>query len=186
MLALFLAATVALRVDMVPRDETTGTTHHAEKLTLSIGDATPLVLENEPPLPGPSFQLADGRFLLLGWSSYGAGMQSIHAFVFGVRNGEVVLDRELVVTTDRVNAGVVVRGARIGIPEPPRDFVHNAEDWAVSHGHACPVFDLAGMRELDYEPFVKRKGDVFYKPPKQDAPFPAQVSWVDVVDGCPD
>src|SRR5260221_10384799 len=84
----------------------TGTTHYAVELRLSVGASAPLVLKTVPggkliPLPGPQYPIDDAHVLLLGWSSYGGGMQTIHALLVHLENGNVTLQRELTLTTSR-------------------------------------------------------------------------------------
>jgi hypothetical protein len=172
-----------LSVNVELPDETTGTWHYAEKLTIAIGGAKPLVLEGaSTPLPGSQFRLGGDRFLLLGWSSTGAGMQSLHALVVGVRNGAVVVDQQLELLTDRVSAGLLVRSeknrVRIGVPEPPRDFVHHPDDWLLRVRDE--ELDLDAVRALRYESVEARETDQLYAPPRGGKAMPGRVAWIEV------
>lgn len=63
-----------------------GTMHFAEAITVSAPSVRPLTLKGSfLPIPGPSFELPGSRYVLLGWSSTGAGMQSIHVYLLGVQ-----------------------------------------------------------------------------------------------------
>lgn len=170
--------------------EPTGTMHYVEQLAIRIGSARPLVLGGEDgfaPIPGPSFRLGGHRYLLLCWSSTGAGLQTLHALSLGVRDGGVVLADELRVRTDRPSAGLVARaekgaGLRIGLPEPPAGFVHSADEWALEAGQGGPI-DLARIRGLAFEPVRRRAADVLYTPPAGRAPFPRRVAWISIDAG---
>src|SRR5438477_12187030 len=85
-------ANPALTVQATYPEGDSGTTHYAETLTLSIAGSRSLRLPgSDLPIPGPSFRLPDGRFILLGWSSSGSGMQTMHALLVGDRTGAVTL-----------------------------------------------------------------------------------------------
>lgn len=184
-----LAAVTAppdLRVTVTPSSPDTGTMHYSERMTLSIGDAKPLVIERElTPIPGPHFPTSNNRFLLLGWSSTGAGMESLHAMILRNDKQQVVMDQELIVTTDRPSAVLLVRrsanGIRVGVPEPSREFVHNAEDWSLSM--KCGTLDLEQMRALKFEVVRAEKNDVIYAPPFHQAPAPKRVAWINLECG---
>ncbi len=166
-------------------DEPTGTMHYAEAITLAIGNATPLVLEGRPmlPIPGPHFRLANSRFLLLGWSSIGSGMQTMHVLLISVRHSDVVLDRELTVMTDRGSAGLLIRlgkhSARIGFPQPPSDFVHDEDEWFLNLGTGESL-DLQHMRRLLFARVNHQKGDLFYNGSTSPPSMLTRVAWIDV------
>ena len=164
-------------------EESTGTMHYAVKVTVALGEATPLVLEGPMlPIPGPHFRLGDSRFLLLGWSSGGSGMQTMHVLLIRVRRGAVVLDRELTVMTDRSSAGLLVRvgtqSARIGLPKPPADFVSNPDEWFLNLGGES--LDFQHMRKLRFVTVQPQKGDLFYTASSPPSPMPKRVAWIDV------
>jgi hypothetical protein len=74
------------------------------------------------PIPGPQYRLDDDHFLVLGWSSVGSGLQSLHALLIARQDDALILARQLDLQTDRPSAGLVVRRAgpgevRLGIPE---------------------------------------------------------------------
>src|SRR5258708_2566967 len=94
-----------LRVETVSPTGT-GTTHYADELRLSVGASVPLVLKTQLggkliPLPGPQYRIDDSHVVLLGWSSYGGGMQTIHALLAHLEDGRITLQRELTLTTSR-------------------------------------------------------------------------------------
>ena len=185
-LALLIAVRAAasdLTVTADLPEEPTGTMHYALRVTVAVGDATPLVLEGPTlPIPGPHFRLRDSRFLLLGWSSGGAGMQTMHALLISVRRGAVVLDDEMTVTTDRSSAGLLVRAgprsARIGLPQPPADYPFNPEEWFLNLGKQS--LDLQHMRELKFATVQSQKGDLFFNGFSPPAAMPKRVAWIDV------
>ncbi len=172
--------------ELPPGDQ--GTMHYARALSLSIGEARPLVLDGDLPIPGPSYRLPDGRFFLLGWSSSGGGMQALHALLVGVRDGAVQRLGDLTYTTDRAHAGLLVRrerdGAlRIGLPQITAERVHEPEDWslAIVPDGASPAggarLALAALRSLPTEAVVVGPDDLLYSPPMGNAPRPSRVVW---------
>jgi hypothetical protein len=165
----------------------TGTMHFAEALTLKIGDAKPLVFESDfLPIPGPHFRLGPSRFILLGWSSSGAGMQSIHVLSLGVQNGAVTLIGALELSTDRLNSGLWVHfksspAIKLGLPEPPLNFVHSEDEWFLRYGKEDQdLLDLQGLRSLVFEHVTPGPEDFFYSPPFNRSPFPSRVAWIPV------
>ena len=180
--ALLLAAD--LIVDVTVPSESTGTMHYADSMTLRIGHARPLTLFEPPvPLAGPHFQLPDGRFLLLGWSSPGAGMQSMHALLIGVRGGAVVVDRQMIVSTDRADRGLLLRfrkdgTIRIGIAEP-QYWSGDEEMWYLDLGNYKPL-GFRAMHRLRFERIAHEEKDVFYNG-GQPARMPSnRVAWVEI------
>ena len=165
----------------------TGTMHFAEAVTLKIGKARPLVLESDfLPIPGPHFRLGPSRFLLLGWSSSGAGMQSIHVLSLGVQNGAVTLIATLELSSDRLNSGLWVHsksapGFKLGLPAPPLRYVHSEDEWFLRYGKEDRDFlDLKGLRKLAFERVTPGPDDIFYAPPFNRSPFPSRVAWISV------
>lgn len=168
----------------------TGTTHYAVELRLSAGASTPLVLKTQPggkliPIPGPQYRVDDTHVLLLGWSSYGGGMQTIHALLVHLENGRVTLHRELTLTTPRTASALIVRRngpneIRLGISEPagrPPD----ENDWLLALGpDSDQQLNIAQFRKLAFAPERKREADALYAPPFQNARFPARVAWLSV------
>lgn len=178
-----------LDVRVVHPAEATGTMHFAERITLRVGSARPLVLdENWPgllPIPGPHLPLAGGRFVLLGWSSTGAGMQTLHALSVAVRDGAVTLTGHLTLTTDRPSSTWVVRRTpagvlRVGIAEPEA-IVHDPDGWSLRTGAAeGGSFGLEDLRDLAFEDVTPEPGDLVYAPPFQRRPHPGRVAWAEV------
>jgi hypothetical protein len=86
-------AAAILKVEIAaPAQGSTGTMHYADELRLSAGRSGPLILKSELssgkliPLPGPQYRIDDSHVLLLGWSSHGGGMQTIHALLVHLEN----------------------------------------------------------------------------------------------------
>ena len=92
----------------------TGTMHYADELRLSAGASAALVLKTDPgggkliPVPGPQYPVDDTHVLLLGWSSYGGGMQTVHALLLQVEDGAVTLQRELTLSAMARNASPLI------------------------------------------------------------------------------
>jgi hypothetical protein len=174
-----------LRVTAVIPDGQTGTMHYAERLQIAIGDAGPLTIHDElTPIPGPHYRLPDGRFVLLGWSSTGAGMESLHAMLLRVRDRQVVRDQELIVTSDRPSAVLLIRreedGIRIGIPEPSHQFIHSGDEWSLSAGEHCEPLDLSQIYKLTYVNVRPKAHDFVYAPPFMATPPPRRVTWIEI------
>ena len=130
--------------------------HFVDELRLSAGASAPLVLKTDPggkliPIPGPQFQVDDTHMLLLGWSSYGGGMQTIHALLVQVDNGNVTLQRELMLTAARTASALIVRRdgpnqIRLGIGEPAARML-SERDWLLVFGpDSDQRLDIAQIR----------------------------------------
>ena len=170
-----------------------GTTHYADELRLSVGDSASLVLKTDPggkliPVPGPQYKIDDSHVLLLGWSSYGGGMQTLHAMLVRIENGGVTLQRELTLTAARMAAPLIVRrnGPNeflLGIGEPGAR-LHNEGDWSLVLGRATDErLDIGQIRKLRFVADKKSADDVVYAPPVQSARFPARLTWLSVSAG---
>jgi hypothetical protein len=124
-----------------------------------------------------------GRWVVLGWSSYGEGMQTVHAWLIEDRGGPRLVDT-LAWTTDRSHNGLALDAAggrvQIGIPLPERpssqrsdesddrDHIHVPGDWQLVHG--AQRFDLDRVEQLpalDTHVMALRS---YYTPPFQDEP----------------
>jgi hypothetical protein len=168
----------------------TGTTHYAVEMRLSTARSEPLVLKTQPgskliPVPGPQYPIDDSHVLLLGWSSYGGGMQTLHALLVQVENGSVKLQRELTLTAARMASPLIVRrdglnGLLLGVGEPgPRLF--NEGDWLLVLGPGKEdQLNIGAIRKLAFVSEAKRDADELYAPPFQNARFPARVTWLSV------
>ena len=171
----------------------TGTTHYAVEMRLSTGASEPLILRTQPggkliPVPGPQYPIDDSHVLLLGWSSYGGGMQTLHALLVQVDNSGVKLQRELTLTAARMASPLIVRrdepnGLLLGVGEPgPRLF--NEGDWSLVLGPTKEDhLDIGRIRKLAFVTEAKREADELYAPPFQNAGFPARVTWLSVSAG---
>lgn len=121
----------------------TGSTHLAASLAITTARGT-LRLEAPDPEDGEALPLVAhiyktgvDRWVLLGWSSFGSGMQSEHAWLVDGSGEPRIADR-LEWRTDRSHAGIVIDRdpkLRIGIPLPaPDEALHDDEGWALVHG----------------------------------------------------
>lgn len=141
----------------------TGTTHLATELVISTSRGT-LTLKDPGedsdevlPLIERIYKAGNERWVVLGWSSYGEGMQTEHAWLIGGRSRPRILDK-LAWTTDRHHAGLAIDlgdKLRIGIPLPIRSqsdsdeddhALHNEGDWQLVHGGRA--FTLAQVEKL--------------------------------------
>jgi len=164
-----------------------GTTHFAEELIIAAGSAEAFHITGEDvPIPGPSFRLAGSRYVLLGWSSVGGGLQSIHAYLLAVQDGKLKRLASLKYQTDRANAGILVRrtadgSVQLGLPEPPTQ-IHEPFEWSLSLGADTTVLRIGEIRRLTYEDAAPVKGDLLYSPPFEGAKVqgPSRVSWISI------
>jgi len=173
-----------------PVPGSSGTMHFVDELRLSVGSSAPLILKPEPggkliPVPGPQYRIDDSHILLLGWSSYGGGMQTIHALLVQVDNGTVTLQRELMLTAARTASALIVRRdglseIRLGVGEPAGRLL-SERDWLLVFGpNSDQRLDMAQIRKLSFAAEAKREADTLYAPPFQNARFPARLTWLSV------
>jgi hypothetical protein len=160
-------------VTLTPPQGDTGNTHYAERLEVASGRGRRLVLETDmeagvlAPLIDRQVRLGPGWALLLGWSSWGGGMQTVQALVVSAGSEGVTLQDRLRFTTDRPSAGVLLvtrwNEVRIGLPEPGKQ-VKDPDDWELCFGGARR--DLAAIRALRYAARADAGQDAsFYCPP---------------------
>jgi hypothetical protein len=177
-----------LKVSATYPQESTGTMHYAERVEISLGSLKPLVFEGGEDfgvtIPGPWYRLDDDSFVLLGWSSGGSGMQSLHAMLIEVRGKALVAGEELELLTDRPSAGLVVRHAgpgnlELGVVEPG-EFLHDEEIWSYAVGDR--ILDADGIRKLRYEEYHARENDKVYAPPFGKLPK-GRIAWITVTAG---
>jgi hypothetical protein len=141
----------------------TGTTHVADELVITTSRGT-LRLKNADdedgeviPLLEQIYTVGPHRWLVLGWSSYGEGMQTEHAWLIDDTSKPVVVDK-LGWTTDRSHAGIALDmrdKLLVGIPLPQSSSsdsredepsLHNERDWQLAHGDR--TFTLAEVAQL--------------------------------------
>jgi hypothetical protein len=187
-------ADAVLKVEAAaPAPGSTGTMHFVDELRLSAGHSAPLILKSDPsgtliPIPGPQYQIDDSHVVLLGWSSYGGGMQTIHALLVQVENNRVTLQRELTLTTARTASVLIVRRddpneIRLGVGEPAGR-LPDEDDWLLVFGpDSDQRLNIAQIRKLAFATEAKREADALYAPPLQNARFPARVAWLSVSAG---
>jgi len=176
--------------------EDTGTMHYWEKLTLSLPGVKPIVLTTDvgggalAPIVQQQFRLKDGRYLVLGWSSWGGGMQTGHALLIERTPDALKLVDELRVTQSRAEAGLIFRldpdRPAVGFFEPKAP-VHAGYDW----GLVCSgkTLDVDAMQKLPYGPGVypdgadryDRREYCYFNPPFfRSAPPKLRVAWFPV------
>ena len=186
-----IADDAPLKVEAISPGDRTGTMHFSEELRLTVGDSAGLTLRTSVatgkliPIPGPQYRVDASHVLLLGWSSYGGGMQTVHAMLVEVENGSVKLHRELALTAERGFASLIVRrnGANeilLGIGEPSSR-MFDEHDWLLVLGPAAEErLDIARIRKLPFVGDEKRADDVFYALPSGNTPFPRRIAWFSV------
>jgi hypothetical protein len=158
----------------------TGTTHVADELVITTKRGKLRLQSDEEsgnalPLVEKVYDAGRGRWVVLGWSSFGGGMETVHAWI--VDATPRVLDK-LEWTTDRSHAGVAVdtsSGVRVGIPLPivvgdddEEPGLHDDEDWRLAHG--TRNLSLANVNKLPAieTPLASLPG--YYTPPFQTPP----------------
>ncbi len=136
----------------------TGTTHIAEELTLTTArgklalagsdfaseDSKDALHAEALPLIERIVTVDTRHWVLLGWSSFGEGMQSEHVWLVEDRASGPRVTDWLMWTTDRAHAGLALAPkARVivGVPLPDRsDGLHDEESWQLRHaGDALPL-----------------------------------------------
>jgi len=169
----------------------TGTMHYADELRLSVGASAPLLLKTDSgggkliPVPGPQYAVDDTHVLLLGWSSFGGGMQTLHALLLHVENDTITLQCELTLTMARDASAFIVRRdgpnqIRLGIGEPGSR-LFNERDWLLVFGpDSDQRLDIAQIRKLAFAAAAKREPDALYAPSIKNEGFPARVAWFSV------
>ncbi|HEY4056619.1 MAG TPA: hypothetical protein VGM39_08415, partial [Kofleriaceae bacterium] len=137
--------------------------------------------------------LKNHRWLVLGWTSYGSGMQTEHAWLVDDTKGLKIIDK-LAWTSDRFHSGIALDGSgshiRIGIPLPRESSqddvegngIHGYDEWELDFGSR--KLDLPAVwalptkyKDLDALP-------AFYTPPFDDSPsehgWSGQFVWLTV------
>ncbi|HEY5946035.1 MAG TPA: hypothetical protein VIV40_11120 [Kofleriaceae bacterium] len=144
----------------------TGTTHVADELVIKTSRGALHLKSSDDdsgevlPLIDEIYNAGKQRWVVIGWSSYGEGMQTEHAWLIDGSSQPHVVDK-LEWTTDRRHAGLAIDPSgklRIGIPLPvqPKSNddegdhgLHNEGDWQLVHGKQ--VFTLAQLAKLRAE-----------------------------------
>jgi hypothetical protein len=166
-----------------------GTHHFADELRLSAAGQTPLILKSDiaadrlQPLPGPQFPIGNDHVLLLGVSSYGSGMESLHALLLQIANGQVTLQQELRLTSTRASSVLLVRRAGadtilLGIPE--RIDCGNEPEACLAYGPAkTGRLDAHQIEELRFVAEDRHETDLVFSWPFEK-PYPERVGWLSV------
>ncbi|HEY4175314.1 MAG TPA: hypothetical protein VGM90_00710 [Kofleriaceae bacterium] len=170
-------------------DEDTGTTHVATHLEITAPhgklDLASKGDEDQDPLPliERILPAGDQRWVLLGWTSPGEGMQTEHAWLVDGTKTLQIVDK-LAWTTDRAHAGIAVDPTRsppeIGIPlprlgkDPDDDGLHNATAWELGYG--SKHLTLAAVKKLPATTVKLATLPAYYTPPAQDVP--TKGAWV--------
>jgi hypothetical protein len=154
----------------------TGSSHYATHLDLHTATAKllrePQGFEDSPTLPLVDKVIAvdPHRWVVIGWSSYGEGMQTMTAWIVIETKHKLRVTDEVYWTSDRSHAGFVIEDAngklRLGIPELPAskgdgdmNAPHNPGGWELQIGKK--KIDLA---KLSFTTTAAR----IYQPPFDD------------------
>jgi hypothetical protein len=112
------------------------------------------------------------RWVLLGWSSFGEGMQSEHAWLVEDGAGGPRVVDSLVWRSDRMHGGVALdlrTSVRVGVPIPDAtEHVHNADMWQLRHDGR--VFTLAETQAMPRTITPVTGLHEYYDPPDGGAP----------------
>ena len=172
----------------------TGTMHIAEALTiktergrLELANAEAGIVDESGvviPIIERAIKAGPHRWALIGWTSYGEGMQSEHVWLVDDTTTPRVIDK-LEWLTDRSHAGIALdvgSKLRVGIPLPvpatdpdaiddeddETEHLHNQGDWQLIHG--AKTYTLAQVNKLPAtETHVMALRD-FYTPPFSESP----------------
>ena len=127
-------------IKRVSSGDETGTCHFDDRVEIRAGQREPLVFITDmekgelAPIIGRQLSIGPDHGLLLGWSSWGGGMETFHALLVFKSETRVVLKDRMTVTASRSDSGLIVLpdpmigGYRIGVLKPSEP-VHEADDW---------------------------------------------------------
>jgi hypothetical protein len=152
----------------------TGTWHSADRIVVESKHGK-RVIEAEADVPMPLVEKVidggRGRWLLLGWSSYGSGMQTEHAWlVVDDKTGPRIANK-LEWTSDRSHAGLAVdaKQLRIGVPVPNKtDALHDPDDWHLTADDR--EISLSDVQKLRSSPTPLDRLPGAYTPPHDTKP----------------
>ena len=161
----------------------TGTWHTAKHVAIELGAAKISRETDEEhgtlPLFEKAFDAGTNRWILLGWSSTGSGMQTQTAWLVKKTGAKLEVTDELDWTTDRGHPGLALEGSgtklRVGVLEPPADDdAHDAGSWSLDvRGKSR---DLAEIRKLKFA----AGSPPLYAPPFDERTCPCRVAWIGI------
>lgn len=167
-----------------------GTMHFAERVTFRGTSGPALVVSTHDDEKGGDLVPLFGRemalpgdpsaVLLLGWSSTGSGMETVHAWIVRAASHRApVIVAKLAWTTDRASAGFIVdlsQGVRVGVPWTFDGPMHDASEWALEIG--TRPLALVDVKGLTFQPTTANYDS--YCPPFGAPAWPAatRVFWI--------
>jgi hypothetical protein len=180
----FVAGPHGLEVTYTWESET-GTWHTADHVTIALAGAKVERDANDErgilvPLFAKAFDAGTNRWVLLGWSSTGSGMQTQSAWIVKRVGKKLQISDELDWTTDRGHPGLAFEGEgaklRVGILKPPPtdDEAHDAGSWSLDFGGKA--HDLDRIRKLR---FVAGTPSL-YAPPFDETKCPCKIAWLGI------
>ena len=180
----FVAGPHGLEVTYTWRSET-GTWHTADHVTIALGAAKVERDEDDErgllvPLFAKAFDAGTNRWVLLGWSSTGSGMQTQSAWIVKKVGKALKVTDELDWTTDRGHPGLAFEGEgaklRVGILKPPAsdDDAHDSGSWSLD-----TVGKRRAMDEVRKLHFTAGSPQL-YAPPFDAAKCPCQLAWLGI------
>ncbi len=158
--------TSAAPVDVaVEPDDGGGTMHFAKRVTLRGPSSTALsivtrddalekdcelvpLFDREIALPARPLAV-----VLLGWSSTGSGMETVHAWIVRAGRGAPEIVAKLAWTTDRSSAGFFMdlsQSVRLGLPWTFDGPMHDPSEWRLDTGARRLALD--DVKKLPFEP----------------------------------
>jgi hypothetical protein len=162
----------------------TSTWHTANHLTIAVAAAKiERATDDEHmilPLFAKAFDAGANRWVLLGWSSTGSGMQTQTAWIVKKVGNKLQIADELDWTTDRGHPGLAFEGEgaklRVGILKPPAsdDDAHDAGEWSLETGGKLRRMDV--VRKLKFVAGTP----ALYAPPFDDAKCPCKIAWLGI------
>ena len=174
----------------------TGQWHLAEKLMISIGTSPPFVRRpkwnNDGGIDGDLIPLIErvypagpNRWAVLGWSSWGEGLQRNYAWIIESTSAGIKLSHRFEYETDRSSAGFALDVSeqvfRIGIPRPKKE-VHLPGHWQLTADDRRLGF--SAIRNLKYSSKAFDTIHQFFLPPTGGNPrsrgWSEQFAWFEL------
>ncbi len=158
----------------------TGQVHEATQIALRVGDAKLVRAQTETvqlPLIEKIIQLTPDRWLAIGWTSFGEGLERMVAWIVDRKGTSVRIADELAWQSDRSHAGLAIEDdagtLRVGIPAVAKDG-HALQDWQLRIGGN--VVDLAKLH------YVKLATTLFAPPVEDKRECDCSITWFAVGD----
>lgn len=179
-----------LIIRTIPEKPGGGTMHYAERVAITLAGHAPMVVNTDieagvlAPYVSRQYDLGGRRYLLLGHSSWGAGTETVHAMLVGLRGGRLAQLDQVSVTTSRGQSAVILRQVhgqvQIGVFEPTERECASGHWWLARGKYTGE--DHATLPTFGPPPQDFRDGLVFMSSlvlgrPDEDAVSGRRVAW---------